>query len=176
VSISALRKDFLTQLRTLPSQRIPLTSKQALAEYQTELDRVDSMRNLDGKPGDLDPREGFVKFSHPGHSLSVPGEGWGCAVERTFADREKPVLEYSKTESLYLSPPPSGLLINDAGQPVEPSRPTLETTVLGENDRNTNTWSAKRLTEGPTGIRYEELSINYADPASSTKEVWLFNA
>jgi hypothetical protein len=176
MSISTLRQNFLNQLQQLPSEKIRLSGKEALAEYQTELDRVDSIRNLDGNPGDLDPREDFVKFSHPGHSLGLPVEGWGYASETTFANQEKPVLDYFKTESVFLGPALVAPAINDAGQPAQPAGPTFETLVHGSNDRNTNTWTARRLSEGPAGIRYEEVHINYADPANSSKEVWLYSA
>jgi hypothetical protein len=177
VNISPLRERFLAQQEHLPSQRIPLSSKEALTEYQVELDRVDSMLAFDGKTGDLDPKEGFVKFKHPGHSLGVPIEGWGCAWETEFGDQEKLVMSYTKVESVFMGPALFGPNINDAGQLATASPlPTFETVVEGENDRNAKSWVASRLTEGPASIRYEVVTINYADPSTSFKDVWMMNA
>lgn len=176
MSISALRQEFLNRLPSIPSQKTSLSVKEAIAEYQVELDRVDSIRNLDGKSGDLDPLPDFVNFSFPGNSLMPPSQVQGSVREIRFANREQPYLKYGKVEAVFLGPPQAGPGVNDAGLPCEGSRPTFETTVTGCNDRDQNVWWVRRMIESPNSFRLEELNINYADPASSTKEVWILNA
>ena len=165
MAISAVRERFLDRLSGPPSKRIELSAKEAAVEYQTEVDRVDRLQNLDGSKLDRDTLPGFVNYAHPGDGMFPPTETWGVTQEVTYNNQTQETLTYKHNQNIHL-----GLVGVDGD-----ARPVLFTNVSGANNRETSTWSCERYSEGPKNLSYEKLHIDYANLDQSYKEVWLMN-
>lgn len=165
MAISSVRERFLDRLSGPPSKRIALSAKEAAAERQVEMDRVDRLQNLDGSKVDRDTLPGFVNYKHPGDGMFPPTDTWGVTQEVSFNNQAQDTLTYSYNQNIHL-----GLVGADGD-----AAPVLFTSVSGSNNRETSTWNCERYSEGPKSLTYEKLHLDYANPEQSFKEVWLMN-